>query len=485
MSAPERPARAGRPMLRHGSTTGGSFIQDLQQYRPPVSTSTDSGGIDSVLSDHAEAMAINDGSKGPSAGHTAPNGTKRQSPSRIKDSGIVHTMSHRNCQPGPDDAPKLVATLFYKSQNPCHPNSHPDTVSSSSPTIASNSPGSLPLPEVPLGSAPTQDMNTYPLEPPPPEPEPLDHLYGSYITQVCLMHFLQGLEELQKPYERTTSSHRCLDAQAQPRVMDVSFSPAPSEEYISFEELRRHESIWGFERQWNVEVLLQRDNVWRKAKRLVVFDMDSTLIQQEVIDEIAKAIGVEDKVSAITARAMNGELDFSASLKERVALLKGVPATIFETLKSQITLTLGAKELCKALRQLGCKTAVVSGGFTPLAEWLAAQLDLDYAFANNLDVSADGTELAGTVTGDIVDGARKAALLEAMAEKERIPLKQVVAIGDGANDLPMMMKAGLGIAFNAKPKVQLAAPTRLNSASLMDVLYVMGYTKEEQDELIG
>lgn len=200
------------------------------------------------------------------------------------------------------------------------------------------------------------------------------------------------------------SSHRCLDQEEQPRVVEVTVSPLPNPEYLSFEDLRKHENIWRFEREWNVEVVLQKESVFRRYKRLAVFDMDSTLIQNEVIDEIAKFVGVDKEVAvgsfvsarsivwlmakqAITARAMNGELDFSASLKARVSLLKGVPADVFEKLKSIITISPGARELCRGLKALGYKLAVLSGGFQPLAEWLAGELGLDYAFANHVRAS--------------------------------------------------------------------------------------------------
>ena len=252
-------------------------------------------------------------------------------------------------------------------------------------------------------------------------------------------------------------------------------------------ELRqaKADDILAFEKQWEVEIVFQREGAFRRHKRLAVFDMDSTLIQQEVIDEIARKIGVEDKVSAITARAMNGELDFTASLKERVALLKGVPATVFEELRSVITLTPGAKELVHALKRLGYKTAVLSGGFTPLTGWLGKEvLGLDYCYANHLVVSGDGKELTGEVTGEIVNAEKKREHVLSIAEKEGISLEQTLVVGDGANDLPMMGVAGLGVAFNAKPKVQLAAPARINGRSLMDVLYLLGFSKEEQEGLL-
>jgi phosphoserine phosphatase len=150
---------------------------------------------------------------------------------------------------------------------------------------------------VPVGSAPTVDIEKLPREPPAPEPEPLDHLYGPFVSQLCLTNFLQIMESLSTPYQRMNTSHRCLDQDDQPRVVEVTLSPPPNPEYLSFDDLRKHESIWRFEREWNVEVVLQKESVFRRHKRLVVFDMDSTLIQNEVIDEIAKFVGVEKEVS--------------------------------------------------------------------------------------------------------------------------------------------------------------------------------------------
>ncbi|KAK2801480.1 hypothetical protein FQN49_008909, partial [Arthroderma sp. PD_2] len=278
-----------------------------------------------------------------------------------------------------------------------------------------------------------------------------------------------------------TSSHRCLDRQENPRVVEVTITPPPSGDYLSFDELRKHESIWRFERAWNVEVVLQMESVWRRYKRLAVFDMDSTLIQQEVIDEIARVIGVEKEVSEITARAMNGELDFEASLRARVALLKRTPADVFEKLKSVITVSPGARELCTALKNLGYKTAVLSGGFQPLADFLADQLGLDYAVANHLVIDEATQTLTGTLSPDhpIVDARQKRSLLRAIAAQNGIDLAQTLAVGDGANDLLMLKEAGLGVAWRAKSMVQLEAPTRLNGESLEDILYLLGLCEDE------
>ncbi|KAG7883448.1 hypothetical protein KL938_002685 [Ogataea parapolymorpha] len=220
----------------------------------------------------------------------------------------------------------------------------------------------------------------------------------------------------------------------------------------------------------------------RKNKKLVVFDMDSTLIYQEVIELIAAQAGVEDEVARITNLAMNGEIDFKESLRRRVALLKGIPsADLWGKLKPQLKITKGARELCATLKKNGCIMAVCSGGFLPLAEYIKKELHLDYAFANQLKTEVvDGKEvLSGQPEGEIVDGYKKRAVLEMLAEKHQIDLAYTVAIGDGANDLLMMASAGLGIAWNAKPKVQLEADCRLNTDSLRDVLYIFGYRDED------
>ncbi|KAK9469910.1 HAD-like domain-containing protein [Lipomyces arxii] len=235
----------------------------------------------------------------------------------------------------------------------------------------------------------------------------------------------------------------------------------------------------------NVDICLQPNDRFRKGKRLVVFDMDSTLIQQEVIDMIAAYADVEEQVSTITSLAMNGKIDFNESLRRRVSLLEGVPSTVFESLKSQIRITPGAIELCKALKSEGYTLAVLSGGFIPLANWLKGQLGLDYAYANTLEISEDGTALTGKVLGHIVNAERKAHLLREIAEREIIELHESMAVGDGANDLVMMRTAGYGVAFNAKPIVQERAPSRLNSHSLQDILYILGYSLAEQTALLA
>lgn len=222
----------------------------------------------------------------------------------------------------------------------------------------------------------------------------------------------------------------------------------------------------------------------RKTKKLFIFDMDSTLIYQEVIELIASYADIEDKVAEITTRAMNGELDFNQSLAERVLLLKGIDASsIWDELKLKIQVTNGVPELCKALKKLNIIMGVCSGGFIPLAEFLKEKLGLDYAFANTLGID-DSNRLNGTTVGPIVNGEKKAELLLDIAKKHKIDPLDAVAVGDGANDLKMMFVAGFGIAWNAKPKVQKQAPACLNTKSLSDILYIMGYNDKEIKELI-
>ena len=224
--------------------------------------------------------------------------------------------------------------------------------------------------------------------------------------------------------------------------------------------------------QLNADVALQSEGAGRRAKRLVVFDMDSTLIQGECINELAALAGVEEKVKAITFRAMNGEIDFEESLRERVGSLRGQPASIIQDVVRDIKMTPGARTLCQVLKEVGFKLAVISGGFTDMVRHVKRELNLDYCFANTLEVKRG--VLTGRLLGPIVDGMKKADLCAVIAKQEGISMSQVVAIGDGANDLPMMAASGLGIAFNAKPRVQEEAGFRINHMSLRPLLYFLG-----------
>ncbi|EJN21424.1 phosphoserine phosphatase SerB [Pseudomonas sp. GM78] len=223
----------------------------------------------------------------------------------------------------------------------------------------------------------------------------------------------------------------------------------------------------------NVDIAFQEDSLFRRNRRLAVFDMDSTLIEAEVIDELAKAAGVGDRVSEITERAMAGELDFRASFKERLALLKGLDVGVLDSIGASLRLTEGAETLFAELKRLGYKTAILSGGFTYFAKQLQAKLGIDYVFANELEV-VDG-KVTGVAIEPIVDAQRKADLLKELAHKEGLRLEQTIAVGDGANDLPMLAIAGLGVAFRAKPLVKQSAKQAISTLGLDGVLYLLGF----------
>ena len=233
----------------------------------------------------------------------------------------------------------------------------------------------------------------------------------------------------------------------------------------------------------DIDIAVQRERLTRRSKRLVVMDMDSTLIQVEVIDEMARLHGVVDEVSEITKRAMAGELDFEQSLRERVKLLEGLSLERVERLASDLPITDGVRQLLAVLRRLGYKTAVISGGFTVAANALKTELGFDYAYANVLEI-ADG-KLTGNVIAPIVTPQRKADLLETIAQQEGIDLEQTIAIGDGANDLGMLDRAGLGIAFHAKAKLREAADTAVSAGGLDRVLFLLGLHERDIDELLA
>ncbi len=227
----------------------------------------------------------------------------------------------------------------------------------------------------------------------------------------------------------------------------------------------------------DVDIAIQEDDVFRRNRRLVCFDMDSTLIQTEVIDELAAAAGVGTQVAAITEAAMRGELDFSESFRRRMALLEGLPESVLAQIAARLPITDGAERLIRTLKALGFRVAILSGGFTYFAEHLQRRLGVDDVHANHLDI-ANG-RVTGKVTGPIVDGARKAALLRELAAREGIRLEQVIAVGDGANDLPMLSIAGLGIAFRAKPVVKERARHAIGAVGLDGILYLLGMRDQE------
>ncbi len=221
------------------------------------------------------------------------------------------------------------------------------------------------------------------------------------------------------------------------------------------------------------DISLQQDIIYRRSRRLICFDMDSTLIRTEVIDELAEKAGVGDEVRAITESAMRGEIDFCESFKRRVELLKGLDESVMEDIAKNLPITEGVDRMMQVLKRAGYKTAILSGGFTYFGNYLKQKYGFDYVYANDLEI-VDG-KLTGRYLGDIVDGRRKAELLRLLAQVENVDIAQTIAVGDGANDLPMLTTAGLGIAFHAKPKVKANAPQAISTIGIDGVLYFLGF----------
>lgn len=222
------------------------------------------------------------------------------------------------------------------------------------------------------------------------------------------------------------------------------------------------------------DISLQEDTIYRRCRRLICFDMDSTLIRTEVIDELADRAGVGEEVRAITEAAMRGEIDFQESFTKRVALLKGLDVSVMKDIAENLPITEGVDRLMEVLKRSGYKTAILSGGFTYFGNWLKRKYNFDYVYANELEVGPDG-KLTGRYVGDIVDGRRKKELLRLLAQVENINIAQTIAVGDGANDLPMLSEAGLGIAFHAKPKVKAEASQSISTIGIDGVLYFLGF----------
>lgn len=236
-------------------------------------------------------------------------------------------------------------------------------------------------------------------------------------------------------------------------------------------------------RELEIDVAVQEDNLYRRSRRLVCFDMDSTLIQTEVIDELAKVAGIGDQVAAITESAMRGEIDFSESFRQRMALLEGLDESVLEQIAEDLPITEGAERLIRTLKHFGYKVAILSGGFTFFANYLKNKLGIDYVYANQLDF--ENGKLTGKVKGEIIDGQMKARLLQQLAEQEGISTEQVIAVGDGANDLPMLSIAGLGIAFHAKPLVREQAQHSIATLGLDAILYLLGMRDRELQSLVN
>jgi phosphoserine phosphatase len=234
--------------------------------------------------------------------------------------------------------------------------------------------------------------------------------------------------------------------------------------------------------QENVDISFQKDDLYRRNRRLICFDMDSTLIKTEVIDELADRAGVGEEVRQITEAVMRGEIDFSESFRRRVALLKGLDESVMRDIAEKLPIMDGADRLMAVLKKCGFKIAILSGGFTYFGKYLQNRFGVDYVYANQLEI-VNG-KLTGRYVGDIVDGKRKAELLHLISQVEKIELEQVIAVGDGANDLPMINLAGLGIAFHAKPKVKANARQSISTIGLDGILYFLGFRDIHLNNLI-
>ena len=235
-----------------------------------------------------------------------------------------------------------------------------------------------------------------------------------------------------------------------------------------------HGALLKMSRELEIDCSFQTDDMYRRMRRLICFDMDSTLIQTEVIDELARRNGVYDQVSAITARAMRGEIDFKESFTERCKLLKGLDVSVMREIAENLPFTEGVDRLMYVLKKYGYKIAILSGGFTFFGEYLRSKYGIDYLYANELEIGEDG-KLTGRYVGEVVDGRRKADLLKLIAQTEKVNIAQTIAVGDGANDLPMLLEAGLGIAFHSKPRVKETAGQSLSTIGLDGILYFLGF----------
>ena len=296
------------------------------------------------------------------------------------------------------------------------------------------------------------------------------NLEASHLAAVTKVTAEQGLniDKIVRLSGRISLSHSDIHGQA---CIEFSARGEPD----SADDLRK--SLLKLAGRHNIDVAYQEDNIFRRSRQLVVFDMDSTLIDAEVIDELAIEAGVGEQVAAITEAAMRGEVDFKESFKQRLALLEGLRESVLQTVADRLRLNDGAEYLLKSLKQLGFKTAIVSGGFTFFGRHLQDKLGVDYVYANELDVA--GGVVTGKVAGEIIDGQRKAEILVEITRELGLSLEQVIAVGDGANDLPMLNIAGLGIAFRAKPLVKASAKQAISNVGLDGILYLLGYSDKD------
>ncbi|MCM1292941.1 MAG: phosphoserine phosphatase SerB [Bacteroides sp.] len=293
------------------------------------------------------------------------------------------------------------------------------------------------------------------------------HLSARHIAAVSRVIADQGLniERIQRLTGRIPLNEP--DKALQKACVEFSVRGTPSDYNLmqkQFIQITGHEEI---------DISLQEDTMFRRCRRLVCFDMDSTLIGTEVIDELAERAGVGDKVRAITERAMRGEIDFRESFTERVALLKGLDESVMREIAESLPITEGVDRMMTVLKRTGYKTAILSGGFTYFGNYLKQKYGFDYVYANDLEI-VEG-KLTGRYLGEIVDGRRKAELLRLIAQVENLNIQQTIAVGDGANDLPMLATAGLGIAFHAKPKVKANAGQSISTIGIDGLLYFLGF----------